>query len=180
MPPPHAAEPADLPAKLARLEAEAAELRGEVAALQDDLRWLAGVDDDDADGEPGFLSRGWLAAGWVRASLVLASVGIVSLASVPYLSHLLDPSGTAEPPAVAAAESAPAVAAPRPAPPATPREEYIPVPVRVHSTEIPAPARMRRPLPPSTRPAIARERDRFLEPAAGPTDTPAPVRGESP
>ena len=180
VPPPHAEEPADLPARLARLEAEAVELRAEVAALEDDLRWLAGVDDDTEE-EPGFLSRGWLAAGWVRASLVLASVGIVSLASVPYLSHLLDPSGTPEPLPVAAAESAPAVAAPRPGPPATPREEYIPVPVRVHSTEIPAPVRMSRPVPaPSARPASARERSRFLEPAAGPTDAPAPVRGESP
>lgn len=176
---PHGAEPADLPARLARLEAEAAELRAEVTALQDDLRWLAGVD-DDAEEEPGFLSRGWLAAGWARASLVLASVGIVSLASVPYLSHLLDPSGAPEPPAVAAAESAPAVTAPRPAPQATPREEYIPAPVRVPSTEIPVPARMRRPLPPSARPAVARERARFLEPAAGTTQAPAPVRGESP
>ena len=180
MPPPHAAEPADLPARLARLEAEAAELRAEVAALQDDLCWLAAVD-DDAEGEVGFLSRGWLAAGWVRASLVLASVGIVSLASVPYLSHLLDLSGAPERPAVAAAEPAPAVAAPRPAPQIAPREEYIPTPVRVHSTEIPAPARVGRHVPPpSVPPAVAREHSRLLERAAGPTDAPAPVRGESP
>lgn len=180
MPPPHAAEPADLPARLARLEAEAAELRAEVAALQDDLRWLAGVD-DDAEEEPRFLARGWLAAGWVRASLVLASVGIVSLASVPYLSHLLDPSGAPEQPTVAAAESAPAVPAPQARPQATPREEYIPVPVRMHPTEIPAPVRMSRPVTaPPARPAVARERSRILEPAADATDAPAPVRGESP
>jgi hypothetical protein len=179
VPPPHAVESADVPARLARLEAEAAELRAEVAALQDDLRWLAGVD-DDAEEEAGFLSRGWLAAGWVRASLVLASVGIVSLASVPYLSHLLDPSGAPEQPTVAAAESAPAVTPQRPAPQSTPREEYIPVPVRVHSTEIPAPARVGRAVPAPARPAVARERFRVLEPAARATDTPTPVRGESP
>ncbi len=180
MPPQGAAESADVSTRIADLEAEVAELRAETAMLQDDLRWLAGVD-DDAEEEPGFLSRGWLAAGWVRASLVLASVGIVSLVSVPYLSHLLDPSGAPEPPAVAAAHSAPAVAAPRPAPPATPREEYITVPVRVHSTEIPAPVRMNRPGPaPPARPAVARERSRFLEPATVPTDAPAPARGESP
>jgi len=180
VPPPHAAEPADLPAKLARLEAEAAELRAEVAALQDDLRWLAGVDDDDANEEPGFLSRGWLAAGWVRASLVLASVGIVSLVSLPYLSHLLDGSGAPDRVPVAAAESAPAVAPPRAAPRSTPREEYIPVPVHVPSTEIPAPARVSHTVPPPARPASARERSRPLQTPAGDADAPAPVRGESP
>ena len=180
VPPPPAADASDVPARLARLEAEAAELRAEVAALQDDLRWLAGVDDDDADEEPGFLSRGWLAAGWVRASLVLASVGIVSLASLPYLSHLLDPSGAPDPVPVAAAESAPAVAPPRPAPQSAPRAEYIPVPVRVHSTEIPAPAHVSRTVLPPARSTIARERSRFLDPPTGGADAPAPVRGESP
>ncbi len=95
MPSPHGAESADVQARLASLEAEAAELRAEVAWLQDDLRRLAGLD-DETDEEPGFLSRGWLAAGWVRASLLLASVGLVALVSVPYLSHLLDPSGAAD------------------------------------------------------------------------------------
>jgi hypothetical protein len=175
VPPPHAADAADVPARLARLEAEAAELRAEVAMLQDDLRWLAGLD-DDAEEEPGFLSRGWLVAGWVRASLVLALVGIVSLASLPYLSHLLDPSGAPDPVPVAAAESAPAVAPPQSAP----RAEYIPVPVRVHSTEIPAPAHVSRTVPPPARSTIARERPRFLGPPAGGADAPAPVRGESP
>ncbi|MFI5373831.1 MAG: hypothetical protein ACHQ8D_04285 [Candidatus Rokuibacteriota bacterium] len=150
-----------------------------MAMLQDDLRWLAGVD-DDAEEEPGFLSRGWLAAGWVRASLVLASVGIVSLASVPYLSHLLDPSRAPDPLPVAAAESAPAVAPPRPVSRSAPREEYIPVPMHVHSTEIPAPARVSRDVPPPARPAIARERSHLLRPPAGGADAPAPVRGESP
>ena len=179
VPPPPAADASDVPARLARLEAEAAELRAEVAMLQDDLRWLAGLD-DDAEEEPAFLSRGWLAAGWVRASLVLASVGIVSLASLPYLSHLLDPSGAPDPVPVAAAESAPAVAPPRPAPRPTPREEYIPVPVRVHSTEIPAPARLSRTVPPAARPAMVPERSRLLEAPAGGAAAPAPVRGESP
>lgn len=179
VPPPHAADAADVPARLARLEAEAAELRTEVAMLQDDLRWLAGLD-DDAEEEPGFLSRGWLAAGWVRASLVLASVGIVSLASLPYLSHLLDPSGAPDPVPVAAAESAPAVAPPRPAPQSAPRAEYIPVPVRVHSSEIPAPTHVSRTVPPPARSTIARERSRLLDPPAGGADAPAPVRGESP
>ena len=179
MPSPHAAESADVQARLASLEAEAAELRVEVAGLQDDLRWLAGLD-DETDEEPGFLSRGRLAAGWVRASLVLASVGIVSLVSLPYLSHLLDGSGAPDRVPVAAAESAPAVAPPRAAPRSTPREEYIPVPVHVPSTEIPAPARVSHTVPPPARPASARERSRPLQTPAGDADAPAPVRGESP
>lgn len=178
VPPPHGAESADVSARIARLEAEAADLRAEVAMLQDDLRWLAGLD-DDTDAEPGVLSRGWLGAGWVRASLVLASVGIVSLASFPYLSHLLDSSGTPDPVPVAAAESAPTVAPSRPAPRSAPREEYIPVPAHVRSTEIPAPARVSHTVPPPARSAVARERSRFLE-SDGAADAPTPVRGESP
>ncbi|HJV54682.1 MAG TPA: hypothetical protein VJ971_01865 [Methylomirabilota bacterium] len=177
--PQDAAESADVSARIADLEAEVAELRAETARLQDDLRWLAGVDDDTEE-EPGFLSRGWLAAGWVRASLVLASVGIVSLVSLPYLSHLLDGSGAPDRVPVAAAESAPAVAPPRAAPHSTPREEYIPVPVHVPSTEIPAPARVSHTVPPPARPASARERSRPLQTPAGDADAPAPVRGESP
>jgi hypothetical protein len=126
-PPSRSAESADVQARLAGLEAEAAELRAEVAALRDDLRWLAGLDDEVE--EPAFLSRGWLAAGWVRASLLLASVGLVALVSVPYLLHLLDPSSSPHPAPVAAAEATPAAPA-RPAPHLAPREEYIPAPVR--------------------------------------------------
>jgi hypothetical protein len=179
VPSPHADEPADMQARLASLEAEAAELRAEVAALHADLRWLAGLD-DATDEAPGFLSRGWLAAGWVRASLLLASVGLVALVSVPYLSHVLDPSGAPDLTPVAAAESAPAVA-PRPAaPPATPREEYITVPVRADAAEVPAPARLRRSAPVQARAAVERQHSPFLEGPAGATAGTAPLRGESP
>ena len=179
MPSPHADEPADMQARLASLEAEAEELRAEVAALHADLRWIAGLD-DEADEAPGFLSRGWLAAGWVRASLLLASVGLVALVSVPYLSHVLDPSGTLDLTPVAAAESASTVA-PRPAaPPATPREEYIAVPVRADAAEVPAPAWLRQPAPAPARAAVARQHSRFLEGSAGATGGAAPPLGQSP
>jgi hypothetical protein len=179
VPPQDAAGSADVSTRIAGLEAEVAELRADIALLQDDLRWLAGLDDDTEE-EPGFLSRGWLAAGWVRASLVLASVGIVSLVSLPYLSHLLDGSGAPDRVPVAAAQSAPAVAPPRAAPRSTPREEYIPIPVHVPSAEIPAPARVSQTVPPPARPASARERSRPLQPPTGDADAPAPGRGESP
>ena len=178
VPSPHADEPADLQARLASLEAEAAELRAEIAGLHADLRWLAGLD-DATDEAPGFLSRGWLAAGWVRASLLLASVGLVALVSVPYLSHLLDPSGAPDLTPVAAAESAPAVAS-RPAPPATPREEYIAVPVRADAAEVATPTRLRRPAPARARAAVARQHSRFLEGPAGATGGATPLLGESP
>ena len=179
MPSPHADEPADMQARLASLEAEAEDLRAEVAGLHADLRWLAGLD-DDTDEAPGFLSRGWLAAGWARASLLLASVGLVALVSVPYLSHVLDPSGALDLTPVAAAESAPALA-PRPAaPPATPREEYITVPVRADAAEVPAPARLRRSAPARARAAVERQHSPFLEGPAGATAGTAPLRGESP
>ena len=178
MPSPHAAESADVQARLASLEAEAAELRVEVAGLQDDLRWLAGLD-DETDEEPGFLSRGWLAAGWVRASLLLASVGLVTLVSVPYLSHLLDLAGAPDPAPLAAAESAPAVS-PRAALGPTPREEYIAVPVRGDAAEVPAPARLRRPAPARVRAAVERQHSPFLEGPAGATGRAAPLLGQSP
>src|SRR5262249_2335419 len=84
--------------RLANLESEADRLRAELANLQDDIRWLAG-DDDEEDGDPSFLSRGLLARGWVRASFLLAVAGLVGLVSVPYLFHVLDPSSghTADP-----------------------------------------------------------------------------------
>ena len=178
VPPPHADEPADLPARLASLEAETAELRAEIAGLHADLRWLAGLD-DATDEAPGFLSRGWLAAGWVRASLLLASVGLVTLVSVPYLSHLLDLAGAADPAPVAAAESAPAVS-PRAALGPTPREEYIAVPVRGDAADVPAPTRLRQPAPARARAAVARQHSRFLETPPGATAGTAPLRGESP
>ena len=182
-------EPVDVHARLASLEAEAAALRAEVAALHEDLRWLAGQD-DDAVGEPGLLSRGWLAAGWVRASLLLASFGLVTVVSVPYLSHLLDPSGAADPiPSVASAESAPVVASPQPAPavtptvapvaaPVVPRGEYIEVTSHAGAAPAATPARLHRPAP-RARAALAHERARFLAPAPGETAG-APIGGESP
>jgi hypothetical protein len=178
VPSPHADEPADLPARLASLEAEAADLRAEMAALHADLLWLAGVDDETGEA-PGFLSRGWLAAGWLRASLLLASVGLVALVSVPYLSHLLDPSGAPDLTPVAAAEPPPAVAS-RPAPQAAPREEYIAVPVRADAAEVAAPTRLRRPAPARARAAVARQHSRFLEGPAGATGGAAPHLGDSP
>ena len=180
MPSPHADEPADMQARLASLEAEAEELRAEVAALHADLRWLAGLD-DETDEEPGFLSRGWLAAGWVRASLLLASVGLVALVSVPYLSHLLDPSGAPDLAPVAAAEAAPPVSpSPRAALRPTPREEYIAVPVHADAADVPAPTRLRQPAPVRARAAVARQHSRFLETPPGATAGTAPLRGENP
>jgi hypothetical protein len=188
VPSPLPTEPVDVHARLASLEAEAASLRAEVAALHADLRWLAGQD-DEAAGEPGLLSRGWLAAGWVRASLLLTSFGLVTVVSVPYLSHLLDPSGPADPiPAVASAESAP-VASPQPAPvvtppvapvaaPVAPREEYIAATSHAGAAPAATPARLHRPAP-RARAALAHERARFLAPAPGETAG-APIGGESP
>jgi hypothetical protein len=168
-------------ARLASLEAEAAELRAEVAGLQDDLRWLAGLDDEADDEAPGFLSRGWLAAGWARASLLLASVGLVALVSAPYLSHLLDPSGSPDLTPVAAAESAPAVTA-RPAsapvPATAPREEYIAAPAR--AAAVPAPARLGRPAPTRVRAAVVRQHSRFVDGPDGAVSGGAPLVGESP
>jgi hypothetical protein len=182
-------EPVDVHARLASLEAEAAALREEVAALHEDLRWLAGQD-DEAAGERGLLSRGWLAAGWARASLLLASFGLVTVVSVPYLSHLLDPSGPADPiPAVASAESAPVVTMPEPTPavtppvapvaaPVVPRGEYIAVTTHADAAPAVTPARLHRPTP-RARAALAQQHARFLAPASGETAG-APVGGESP
>lgn len=72
-------QPSALDARLASLEDEATRLRAEVAALQDDLRWLAGEDEEKPE---------WLARGWVRASLLLTTVGVIALVSLPYLLHL--------------------------------------------------------------------------------------------
>jgi hypothetical protein len=71
--------------------------------------------------------------------------------------------------------------APRPAaPPATPREEYITVPVRADAAEVPAPARLRRPAPARVRAAVERQHSPFLDGPAGATAGTAPLRGESP
>jgi hypothetical protein len=126
------AEPPEVEARLASLEGEAARLRAEVAELQEELCWLSG--------DEGTVRWTWLGAGWVRASLLLTAVALVTIVSVPYLLHLLDPSGRPADPAPAqAAESTPAMRpvarVPRP-----PARQHVPIPARVHSTEIPAPA----------------------------------------
>lgn len=184
---PSGAEPARPPeapaagteARLASLEDEATRLRAEVDALQDELRWLA--EDEEDGGDPAFLSYGLLARGWVRASLLLTAVGLVTVVSVPYFLHLVDPSGRpADPaplaaaPAAAPVEPAPPVPAPtRPAP-----RELIPAPARLRAGEIPEPTRVRaEERPGAPRPAVRRERHLAPEPApSGPT----PAHGESP
>ncbi|HEY7654680.1 MAG TPA: hypothetical protein VIG07_17830 [Methylomirabilota bacterium] len=185
---PPAGTEAGVEARLASLEGEAERLRAEVATLQDEIRWLT---DEEAEwsGEPALISRGWLARGWVRASLLLAAVGFVALVSVPYLFHLLDPSGRpADPAPVAAASSVATVeraaptAAPAPAAPAVshvPQPERVPAPVRVRASEIPDPTRVLSEYP-SRRPGRAAglsERGGAID--AGPSSA-APVRSESP
>jgi hypothetical protein len=64
------------------LEDEATRLRAEVAALQDEIRWLTGQDEDPPS---------WLTRGWVRASLLLTAVGLAALVSLPYLLHVEAP-----------------------------------------------------------------------------------------
>ncbi|MGH7368625.1 MAG: hypothetical protein ACREK9_19650 [Candidatus Rokuibacteriota bacterium] len=126
--------PSALDARLASLEDEATRLRAEVAALQDDLRWLAGEDEE---------ASGWLARGWVRASLLLATVGMVALVSLPYLLHL----DASAPDPVKPASAGPArVAEPARVAPAVIKagaREHSPAPVRVRSAAAPEPARIR-------------------------------------
>ena len=153
VPPAPALEPAD---RLARLEAEAAALRDEMAALREDLRWLAGVDEEEAP-RGGVFSRGWLATGWARASLVLASLGLVMVVSVPYLMHLLGPADADRHPAVAALAPRPVEAAP----------------VEAARAEV-APARLDRAATPKARAAAARSRARIRSAASAPEPTPAP------
>jgi len=166
--------------RLVSLEDEATQLRAEVAALQEEIRWLTGQDEDE---------HGWLARGWVRASLLLTAVGLVALVSLPYLLHL-DASGpNADPPGAAAAASASA----RPAP-AAPRATVAPAPAKAAARETapaPAPARVRAPEVPeparvlsaedhaatAPRPRPVRER-RALQ--ASDAVVVAPARGESP
>ena len=154
VPPAPALEPAD---RLARLEAEAAALRDEMAALREDLRWLAGLDEEEAPRD-GVFSRGWLATGWARASLVLASLGLVMVVSVPYLMHLLGP---ADP-----ADRRPAVAALAPRPVET-------APVEPARADV-APARLDRAATPKARAAVARSRARVRSAASAPEPAPAP------
>ena len=127
-------------ARLAGLEEEAARLRAEVAALQDEIRWLAG--EDDHDGHRGVLSDGWLARGWVRASMLMAVVGFVAFVSVPYVLHLFEASMHRSDPAAAVVPAEAGTRSVAPAPKSA-ASEYIPAPVRVRPAEIPAPAHVR-------------------------------------
>ncbi|MGH7414915.1 MAG: hypothetical protein ACREKJ_12020 [Candidatus Rokuibacteriota bacterium] len=143
-----------LDTRLASLEDEATRLRAEVAALQEDMRWLAGENEE----EPG-----WLARGWVRASLLLATVGVVALVSLPYLLHL--------------DASAPDPDRVRPAVIKAGPREHVPVPVRVPATEAPEPARIPSPVDPPLR---AVREGRAAAPASDPVPVVAPVRDEGP
>lgn len=153
--------------RLVSLEDEATRLRAEVAALQDEIRWLTGQDDDE---------HGWLSRGWVRASLVLTAVGMVALVSLPYLLHPDAPGPSADPAPVASTRLAPATpratVAPAPVKPAAREAERAPEVserARVLSAEDHAGAA------PRSRPV--RER-RALQPSAAVVVSPA--RGESP
>lgn len=167
-PPSGARPPSALDARLASLDDEATHLRAEVAALQDEIRWLTGEDEEPP---------GWLARGWVRASLLLTAVGMVALVSLPYLLHL-DASSPHDP------SSRPAPAAPRatvaPAPVKAAAQDAVLAPARVRAPEVPEPARIR-PVDAhpgaAPRPRPARER-RPVQPSDAAVA--APVRGESP
>lgn len=161
--------------RLVGLEDEATRLRAEVAALQEEIRWLSGQDEEPA---------GWLSRGWVRASLLLTAIGMVALVSLPYLFNL-DASGPyADPTPGTAASARPAPAVPRPAVAPTPvkpeRHDEVSAPTRVRAPEVPESARVlsaedRPAAPPRPRPV--RER-RGPEPSGA--IVVAPGRGESP
>jgi hypothetical protein len=167
--------------RLVGLEDEATQLRAEVAALQEEIRWLTGQDEEPA----GLLSRGW-----VRASLLLTAVGMVALVSLPYLLHLdaAGPNVDPTPGASAAVRPAPtaprAAVAPVPGPAAVkpaPRDAVpAPDPARVRAPERPASARVLSAedhAAAAPRPRPVRERRGFQ-----PSDAVvgAPARGESP
>ena len=163
--------PSVLDERLASLEDEATRLRAEVAALQDEIRWLTGEDEEPAS---------WLSRGWVRASLLLTAVGMVVLVSLPYLLRLDTSGPTADPTPLASTRSAPV--APRatvePAPVKAAAREALPAPARVRAPEASEPARILSAddhAASAPRPRPARER-RAVPPSAGA----APVRGESP
>ncbi len=162
--------------RLVGLEDEATRLRAEVAALQDEIRWLTGQDEEPA---------GWLSRGWVRASLLLTAVGMVALVSLPYLLHsrrlrsecrsdarrgrIRAPGPRRAAPAVAPAPVKPAAPRRRPRAPARVRAPEGPEPARILSAEDHAAA--------APRPRPVRERR-----APQPSDAVvvAPARGESP
>jgi hypothetical protein len=167
--------------RLVSLEDEATRLRAEVAALQEEIRWLTGQDEEPAGG--------WLTRGWVRASLLLTAVGMVVLVSLPYLLHFdaSGPNADPTPGASASARSVPAApraavapalgpAAVKPAP-----GDAVPAPAkaRVRAPEVPEPPRVLSAEDHATaapRPRSVRER-RGLPPAGAVV---APARGESP
>jgi hypothetical protein len=163
--------------RLVSLEDEATNLRAEVAALQEEIRWLTGQDEEPAGG--------WLSRGWVRASLLLTAVGMVVLVSLPYLLHLDASAPNAEQtPGVSAATrpvpaAARAVAAPTPASPAA--RDAVPAPARVRAPEVAEPARV---LSTENHPVVAprprpvREGRSLLQPSDAVVG--APPRGESP
>jgi hypothetical protein len=164
--------------RLVGLEDEATRLRAEVAALQEEIRWLTGQDEEPAGG--------WLSRGWVRASLLLTAVGMVALVSLPYLLHL-DASGpNADPTPGASASARPVPAAPRtaitPAPVKPAPGDAVPAPAttRVRPPEGPAPARVLS----AEDHAAAAPRARSVRERRGlqPSDAAvvAPARGESP
>ncbi|HTG09738.1 MAG TPA: hypothetical protein VK746_02995 [Candidatus Eisenbacteria bacterium] len=159
-------------ARLVSLEDEATRLRAEVAALQEEIRWLTGQDDEPA--------AGWLSRGWVRASLLLTAVGMVALVSLPYLLHLDAPGPHADPAPVASTRPAPTPPHPEAASKAAaPDAGPAPAPTRVRAPEVPEPARVlsadSHPAGPSPRPRPAR---RTLQPSDAAVV--APARGESP
>jgi hypothetical protein len=124
-------------ARLTGLEQEAARLRAEVAALQDEIRWLTGEDDDD---DRGLRSHGWLSRGWARASMLMAVVGLVAFVSIPYVLHMFDASPSQAAQSAAPGRPAEAVVRPATIAPKAAASEYIPIPARVRSSDIPAPA----------------------------------------
>jgi hypothetical protein len=168
--------------RLVSLEDEATQLRAEVAALQEEIRWLTGQDEEPAGG--------WLSRGWVRASLLLTAVGMVALVSLPYLLHVdaSGPNADSTPGAAASARPAPAVpratVAPGPGPAAVKptSRDAVPAldPARVRAPERPEPARVLSAEDHSAaapRPQPVRER-RGPQPSGAVVV--APGRGESP
>jgi hypothetical protein len=131
VPPTSPAASPGVDARLASLEEEARRLRAEIAALQDDLRWLSGADDE--------AEAGWLARGWVRASLLLATVGVVAIVSLPYLLHHDLPEPTPAPVAARPAPAARNAAAVPAAVKARAARESIPAPIRVRASAASAP-----------------------------------------
>ena len=134
-PPPAARQPSALDARLASLEDEATQLRAEVAALQQEIGWLTGQDEEPP---------GWLERGWVRASLLLTAVGMVALVSLPYVLHVDASRPHADPTPVAPARPAPepprATVTPASVKAATRDAVSAPVPARVRAPEVPDPA----------------------------------------